>query len=1268
MKLKRILFILLCLVLVLSLAMSLVACSGGPGNGGGPGGGTGGGDDGGGKDDGTGGGPGGGGDDGGGKDDGGGNLSPGPGPGTSDTVDVTEIKAENFSIALEWGDSPFTTATDWYEGTFTEGLFCAGVEVYLVYDEGNGSRTELLEWETEGIEVTCSSDRVSTDMTFSIGPDALRDLLSGWTSEYDRSEFEDEMEELAEDVLDASHIPDDQLDKLLSEIFGYTQFTSLVSAYSPEGVVMGTSEDFQLNELGQREPVTVTLTPEYNYEDMGFLLYSTLDLATLNAEDLEVAEYYIASTDSYEMLYVDFSIDGYIDVLEAAGLTVTDEGILIDESFLDAVTVNYSEGKKGIVCELSAVCPDGSEQKVEVYIQAYSPRVYYDLRMPETVYAPLCFENDDATYTFDVVVAGDTVRVSYTTSGSYIGYSSIVDQLPELFRGNNILPVNADSCHSAVGFSMPESVTMYVEDVPVNRYTATSVIKDTARFVFSYEGGYTTTLDKENSYCRGISYNDMVNSTLVLDTDSTVASYVSESSLRASDVPYTFDCQAQLTKATFEVCASVEIVPVYTRVELDSDSIYKIQKSYYVGDEPYVEPGGTVSVMVLRQFGGESEVGETLPLTADMIVGVDTTVADDGSYTRYLYVKVGDALSSPYIYHVKEDFITSIEADIPNFSLYIIGTSPDLSGATITAHYDSGKRIEDIPLTSSHLSELPTEGGAYELTVTYEGVTDTHGIDAIRVASASVYSGLAGKYLVGEKPVEVLIRVEFEANHLDYDYDIIELSGEELSSFDTAEAGAKSWSFSFAGASVQHSYEVISSAYLVYMIGEDSLSVQGIIYDEAEIPTDSGYIRLTSLSTLEIPAAIDGVPVTSIRAQAFRDMNMVSVLKLPDSITSIGNNAFLNMTALEVVNIPVGCTVGTRILQGCTNLRDVTIPGDIAYSSYFGTNYPTEVTLRIAEGSVTACVDFFSGIGEATISKVVIPSTLVDFEIEEGSTLFWTLGEWGHIGGFECAAGGRFSASDGVLFADDGKILYYYPESKTDVSYTVPDGTELVVYMAYNSYLKSLVIPASVTELGESIFRLDEALESVTFLGSLAEFPDGCFDGCESLVSLNIPDGLSYVGENCFAGTALKTIVLPDSVIHIGYNAFFDAKVEKLAIPSAAMETFLQLGEQNLLYLAEFAYDGSVGLSDIEAIKYFGRYPQNLNKIYIYGTEYFESGVSGNTGRTMSIYVDRSVTEVGYGWYDSTDTKYYFESSSVNGSSNVDVGGYNVSFSKWYLG
>ena len=51
---------------------------------------------------------------------------------------------------------------------------------------------------------------------------------------------------------------------------------------------------------------------------------------------------------------------------------------------------------------------------------------------------------------------------------------------------------------------------------------------------------------------------------------------------------------------------------------------------------------------------------------------------------------------------------------------------------------------------------------------------------------------------------------------------------------------------------------------------------------------------------------------------------------------------------------------------------------------------------------------------------------------------------------------------------------------------------------------------------------------------------DGCFDGCKSLTSVELPDTLETIGKHAFRDcTALRGMEIPDSVTRIGVEAFY---------------------------------------------------------------------------------------------------------------------------------
>lgn len=100
-----------------------------------------------------------------------------------------------------------------------------------------------------------------------------------------------------------------------------------------------------------------------------------------------------------------------------------------------------------------------------------------------------------------------------------------------------------------------------------------------------------------------------------------------------------------------------------------------------------------------------------------------------------------------------------------------------------------------------------------------------------------------------------------------------------------------------------------------------------------------------------------------------------------------------------------------------------------------------------------------------------------------------------------------------------GGIKVYGPTSSTDFEYAITDGK--VTIKDYTGSDSVVEIPAEIEGF------------PVTRIGV------GLFNGCTSLTSITIPDGVSSIGMNAFAGcTNLTSITIPDSVTSIGENAF----------------------------------------------------------------------------------------------------------------------------------
>ena len=94
---------------------------------------------------------------------------------------------------------------------------------------------------------------------------------------------------------------------------------------------------------------------------------------------------------------------------------------------------------------------------------------------------------------------------------------------------------------------------------------------------------------------------------------------------------------------------------------------------------------------------------------------------------------------------------------------------------------------------------------------------------------------------------------------------------------------------------------------------------------------------------LEIPAEIDGKPVTSIGDGAFSVCSGLTKITIPNGVTSIGDYAFSDCSGLTKITIPNGVTsIGDNAFSDCRGLTEITIPDSVTsigdYAFYDCTN------------------------------------------------------------------------------------------------------------------------------------------------------------------------------------------------------------------------------------------------------------------------------------------------------------------------------------------
>ncbi len=112
--------------------------------------------------------------------------------------------------------------------------------------------------------------------------------------------------------------------------------------------------------------------------------------------------------------------------------------------------------------------------------------------------------------------------------------------------------------------------------------------------------------------------------------------------------------------------------------------------------------------------------------------------------------------------------------------------------------------------------------------------------------------------------------------------------------------------------------------------------------------------------------------------------------------------------------------------------------------------------------------------------------------------------------------------------------------------------------------LKSVVIPGTVTHIGNGAFHNLDALKRVEVQGGNLIMERGAFSDCDALEELILGEGIREIGEQVFAfNPALKTVEIPGSVVRLDREAFYWCESLETVVLREGLQT---LGEAAFYY------------------------------------------------------------------------------------------------------
>lgn len=265
-----------------------------------------------------------------------------------------------------------------------------------------------------------------------------------------------------------------------------------------------------------------------------------------------------------------------------------------------------------------------------------------------------------------------------------------------------------------------------------------------------------------------------------------------------------------------------------------------------------------------------------------------------------------------------------------------------------------------------------------------------------------------------------------------------------------------------------------------------------------------------SSENVEIPAEIDGIPVTRVEAHAFSGNRDITSLIIPDSVTSVGTSAFYD----------------------CRNLVDITFSENLDQIGELAFANTAWLTNKRAENPLVIVNNILID-GMFCTGKVVIPDGVVAINYNA------------FIG---CSRVTEFTIPDSVRYIAPGA----FEQCSGITEITIPNGLkEIYAYSFYGcTNLETVNIPKSVTFFGGEAFEGTPWLDNKRAEDPLVIVNNSVIDGRMCTGAVEIPEGVVSLGEWAFLENEnITSLTLPASLYDTGiFSLSRCANLEEITI------------------------------------------------------------------------------------------------------------------------